>query len=90
MGERTDARQSIESSARHMTEIAQARVVLPVARDEGDAGGQAIRLAAAVEDGDLVAALLERLEQMQADELGAAHDEHAHDGGDSIRASRSA
>ena len=70
--------------------LAQPRVILPVAGDRGHAGGQPVRMAAAVEDGDLVAALLEGLQQVQADELGAAHDEHAHDGGDSIRASRSA
>jgi hypothetical protein len=70
--------------------LAEARVILPVADDRGHTGGQAIRTAAAVEDGDLVPALLEGPEQVQADELGAAHDEYAHDRGDSIRASRSA
>jgi len=70
--------------------LAEPGVILPVTGDRGHAGGQAVRTVPAVEDGDLVAALLERLEQVQADELGAAHDEHAHDGGDSIRASRSA
>jgi len=70
--------------------LAERRVILPVAGDRGDARGQPSRMAAAVEDGDLVPAPLEGPEQVQADELGAAHDEHAHDGGDSIRASRSA
>ncbi len=69
---------------------AQARVVLAVARDQVDPGGQALALPAAVEDGDVVAPGVQRPQQVEADELGPAHHEHAHGRADSIRASRSA
>jgi hypothetical protein len=61
--------------------LAEPRVVLAVARDGADAGGEPLLSPAAIEDRDLVAAPEQRLEQVQADELGPAHDEGAHDGG---------
>jgi len=55
------------------------RVVFAVARDGLHAGGKALGAPAAIEDGDLVAMREKLANEMEADELGAAHDEGAHD-----------
>ena len=56
----------------------QRRVLLAVGDDRPHAGGYALGPTAAVEDGDLVALPLEGADEVQADELGAADDENAH------------
>src|SRR3972149_454905 len=67
------------SKRRPLRRSPEARVVLAVAGDRRDARGQALGALAAVEDRDLVAAREQLAHQMQADELGAGHDEHPHD-----------
>ena len=55
------------------------RMVLAVSRDGLHAGGEPLGAPAAVEHGDLVAVGEQLANEMQADELRAAHDEGAHD-----------
>ena len=59
--------------------LTQARVVLAIAGDSRDAGGQALRVPPAVEDGDVVTTPEELLNEVEADELRAADHEDPHD-----------
>jgi hypothetical protein len=61
--------------------LAQAGVVLAIAGDRLDTSREALAAPPAVEHGDFMALRQERLHEVDADELGAAHDECAHDGG---------
>src|SRR6185369_16400241 len=54
--------------------LAQARVVLPISGDSLYTGREALAASPAVEHGDLMASRQERLYEVEADELGAAHD----------------
>ncbi len=74
-----DVEDAVEALSREAP--AEAGVVLAIAGDGAHAGGKALGAPAPVEHRDLVAAGDERLGKMQADELGAAHDQRAHDGG---------
>jgi hypothetical protein len=62
-------------------EAGSAAVILAIAGDAPRARGQALLMAAPVEDGHGVAALLERLHEVQADELRPAEHENPHDAG---------
>jgi hypothetical protein len=62
-------------------EAGQRGVVLAIARDDARARGQALGMAAAVEHGHGVAAPLQRLHEVQADELRPPEHEHPHDAG---------
>ena len=58
--------------------LAQRGVIEAIGHDRAHAGGQPAGIAPPVEHDDLVAVAPQRLQQVQADELGAAGDEDAH------------
>jgi hypothetical protein len=72
-----DVEDAVEAVA--LEPLAQARVVLAIAGDGLDAGGQALGAPAAVEDGDVVTDPQELFHEMEADEFRAADHEDAHD-----------
>ena len=72
-----DVEDAVEAVA--LEALAQARVVLAIAGDGRDAGGQAFRVPPAVEGGDVVTTPEELLNEVEADELRAADHEDPHD-----------